>query len=67
MTTTTVAPHASHSRPISEISRFRRAAAAVGTLTPFLAPAATDDMAPALHADREEQAMHRLRHPFASE
>lgn len=65
MTTITAAPHA----PISELSRFRAAApaAAVGTLTPFLTPA-VNDVAPVLSAsDRGEQAMLRLRHPFAPE
>ena len=58
------------SRPLSTLSRFQRTApaASVGRLAPFLAPATEADSAPALrHSDRGAQAMHRLRHPFASE
>ncbi|GLW31478.1 hypothetical protein Areg01_44180 [Actinoplanes regularis] len=64
------APGVSVSRPLSDLSRFRRTAPApiLGRLTPFLAPAAAADPAPThRHSDRGEQAMHRLRNPFASE
>ncbi|GGN58369.1 hypothetical protein GCM10010112_12110 [Actinoplanes lobatus] len=63
------APRVPVSRPLSDLSRFRRTAPAptLGRLTPF-APAAAADPAPTLRdSDRGEQAMHRLRHPFASE
>ncbi|GGN27865.1 hypothetical protein GCM10010109_45860 [Actinoplanes campanulatus] len=64
------APGVSASRPLSDLSRFRRIAPAptLGHLTPFLAPAAAANPAPTHRdSDRGEQAMHRLRHPFASE
>ncbi|MEU8660703.1 hypothetical protein [Actinoplanes philippinensis] len=70
MTTVTKTPGVPEPRPLSDLSNFRRTtpAAAVGRLTPFLAAATAADPAPALHgSDRSEQAMDRLRHPFASE
>ncbi|GHJ43181.1 hypothetical protein Cs7R123_05230 [Catellatospora sp. TT07R-123] len=40
--------------------------AAFGRMAPFLAPPTTEEQKPAPRAsDRDEVAMHRLRHPFA--
>jgi hypothetical protein len=67
MTTISTASHASVSRPLSGLSRFRSPVATAGGVTPFLAPAGAEDLSPVLPAsDRGEQAMHRLRHPFTS-
>ncbi|GGQ44620.1 hypothetical protein [Couchioplanes azureus] len=70
MTTVIKASRAPVSRPLSELSGFRSPVpvATVGRLTPFFAPAAAEDSTPVLRAsDSGEQAMHRLRHPFASQ
>jgi hypothetical protein len=53
MTMITKEPHPLDSRPPA------------GSLTPFLAPSAAEDSTLAPRTDRGEQAMQRLRHPFA--
>ncbi|BEL05912.1 hypothetical protein Q0Z83_041030 [Actinoplanes sichuanensis] len=69
MATITNVPYPPISCSLSDLSRFRRPAPVtpVGSLTPFLAPSVAED--PTLEvrvSDRDQQAMHRLRHPFAS-
>ncbi|GAA0453092.1 hypothetical protein GCM10009531_51220 [Actinoplanes capillaceus] len=69
MTAITNEPHPPVSRSLSDLSRFRRPAPVtpVGSLTPFLAPSVTEYPTLVVRAsDRGQQAMHRLRHPFAS-
>ncbi|GIE76347.1 hypothetical protein Aph02nite_22970 [Actinoplanes philippinensis] len=70
MTTDTTAPDrpGPHRLPDPPDSRRTAPGAAAGRLAPFLAASTAADPAPALRdSDRSEQAMDRLRHPFASE
>jgi hypothetical protein len=69
MTTITNVPYPPFSCSLSDLTRSRRPAPVTpaGSLTPFLAPSATEDpMLVVRVSDRDQQTMHRLRHPFAS-